>query len=145
MTPAIQKLRELVAQLGWPSEIRDFDLIDAPEEPSMHRDFAVAAANAARDLYESMVVLSLLLDLHDPPSEAKRIKYSEDENGWSMALSGAVRVGRQIVPRPEPCSFCRGCGSDEYGAQCSDCDGDGFRGSPEPVMEAELATRWRHK
>jgi len=35
-------------------------------------------------------------------------------------------VGRQRIHQPPACRMCRGGGADEYGAECSDCDGDGY-------------------
>jgi hypothetical protein len=92
-----------------------------------------------RERDEARLVLRMLLDLHDPPSEARRRRHAEDEHGWNLALGGAVRIGRQIIPRPDPCRMCRGGGADEYGAECGDCDGEGYKRAPEPVTPAEKA------
>ena len=105
-------------------------------------------------LRELESVLRLLLNLHDPPSEAARRRYTEDERGWNLILSGAVRRGRILLPKPPPCKGCGGnggrekpcslCGDSTYDHLCNDewiacpdCAGEGYRREPEPVTETE--------
>ena len=85
---------------------------------------------------ELRTVLGTLLNLFDPPGEAKRRHHAEDENGFWMAVSGTVNIGRQIIPKPPACRMCRGGGADEYGAECSDCDGEGYDAKA-PITDAE--------
>lgn len=71
---------------------------------------------------EALIVLSVLLDLHDPPTEACQRRHAEDKIGWNLALSCAVHIGRQVVPRPLPCRMCYGKGEDRDGIECNECD-----------------------
>ncbi len=87
--------------------------------------------------------LRLLLDLHDPPSPVQRRRYAEDERGWNMMLNVAVRRGRLLLPRPEPCSVCGGTGSETVSREdCGACDGEGFKHTPRPLTETERKM-WR--
>lgn len=44
----------------------------------------IVPADLHRREREALVVLSMLLDLHDPPSEARRRRHAEDEHGWKL-------------------------------------------------------------
>lgn len=93
-------------------------------------------ADLRRSIAEHRVVLGSLLNLFDPPGEAKRRHHAEDENGFWMAVTGSVQIGRQLIPKPPACRMCRGGGADEYGAECSDCDGEGYNAKT-PLTPAE--------
>ena len=93
-------------------------------------------ADQRRAIAELRTVLGALLNLFDPPGEAKRRHHAEDERGFWMAVSGAVQIGRKLIQKPPACRMCRGGGADEYGAECSDCDGEGYDAKA-PITAAE--------
>jgi hypothetical protein len=76
-------------------------------------------------------LLRRLLDLHLPLVPAKKRRYQEDENGWSMLLHGTVLEADRLLLRDQPdlCELCEGLGvfidGDGDECCCPNCEGGG--------------------